>query len=97
MIPNASSVAYRTGKKILETSGKWAYGLEIPKHSMAMEFTLAGIEVEKEYTIGSDWALKFLPRWHFLRRTMSKLKKIGINPDEYMQGYLLVTIGKVKV
>lgn len=94
MIPNASSIAYRVGKKILEDAGKWQYGRETPRHSLAMEFTLAGIEVEKEYTIGVDWALKFLPRWHYLRRVIKKMQGQDFELNNMMQGYLLVTVGK---
>lgn len=94
MIPNAASIPYRIGKQIMEENGTWEYGLEIPKHSMAKEFTLAGIEVEKEYTIGTEWALKFLTPKHYLRKTFAKLQKQGIELDDLMQGYLLVTIGR---
>lgn len=94
MIPNASSVPYRLGKEIKENAGTWAYGLETPKHSLASEFTEAGIKVEKEYTIGTDWALRFLDKKHPLRKMFEKMLKNNINLDEYMQGYLLVTIGR---
>lgn len=93
MIPNASSIPYRVGKQIMEEKGTWEYGLEIPKHSFAKEFTAAGILVEKEYTIGTEWALKFLPPKHFIRKFFARMQKQGINLDQIMQGYLLVTIG----
>lgn len=94
LIPNASSVPYRIGKKIKEENGSWSYGRETPKHSLAAEFSQAGIKVEKEYTIGSEWALKFLPPKHPVKKMYEKLIKDNINLDEYMQGYLLVTIGR---
>lgn len=94
MIPNASSLPYRVGKQILEDSNKWEYGLEIPKHSLSKEFSEAGILVEKEYTIGTEWALKFLPKRHYIRKFFKKLTKAGFDLDNIMQGYLLVTIGK---
>lgn len=94
MIPNKASVPYRVGKKIMEDGGTWEYGLETPKHSMAFEFEEAGIEVIKEYTIGTEWALKFLPKEHYIRKFFTKLKKDGIDLDDLMQGYLIVTIGK---
>lgn len=93
MIPNASSIPYRVGKNILENTGKWEYGLETPKHSIAEEFALSGIRVEKEYTIGTEWALKFLPPKHYVRKMFDKLKRDGFDLDQFMQGYLLVTIG----
>lgn len=92
MIPNASSVPYRVGKKIMEENGKWEYGLEVPKHSLALEVTLAGIQVEREYTIGTEWAARFLPETHYLKKCIEKLMR-EVNLDEDMQGYLLVTIG----
>ena len=94
MIPNASSIPYRVGKQIMENNGTWEYGMEIPKHSFREEFTKAGITVEKEYTIGSEWAQKFLPKKHFIKKFFAKLEKDGYNLDDLMQGYLLVTIGK---
>ncbi len=93
MIPNASSIPYRVGKQIMEEEGTWEYGLEIPKHSFSEEFTRAGITVEKEYTIGTEWAMRFLPKKHYVRKFFSKLEKQGYNLDGFMQGYLLVTIG----
>ena len=94
MIPNASSIPYRVGKQLMENEGTWEYGLEIPKHSFKEEFSRAGITVEKEYTIGSEWAQRFLPKRHYIRRFFAKLEKDGYNLDDLMQGYLLVTIGK---
>lgn len=94
MIPNASSIPYRIGKQLMENEGTWEYGLEIPKHSFKEEFSRAGITVEKEYTIGSEWAQRFLPKRHYIRKFFAKLEKDGYNLDDLMQGYLLVTIGK---
>ena len=94
MIPNASSIPYRVGKRIMENNGTWEYGLEIPKHSFKEEFVRAGITVEREYTIGSEWAQRFLPKRHYIRKFFAKLEKNGYDLDDLMQGYLLVTIGK---
>lgn len=94
MIPNSASIPYRVGKQIMEDSGVWKYGLEIPKHSLKEEFTKAGIEVEREYTIGTEWAYGFLPDRHYIRQFFDKLMKDGYDLDKYMQGYLLVTVGK---
>lgn len=96
MIPNASSIPYRVGKEIMENNGSWEYGLEIPKHSFKEEFVKAGITVEREYTIGSKWAQRFLPKRHYVRNFFLKLEKDGFDLDSLMQGYLLVTIGKCK-
>lgn len=94
MIPNAASIPYRAGKQIMEQQGTWKYGLEIPKHSMAEEFVRAGISIEREYTIGTQWAQNFLPKKHYVRKFFARLEKDGYNLDDFMQGYLLVTIGK---
>lgn len=94
LIPNASSVPYRIGKQIKETKGTWEYGLEIPKHSLKEEFIKAGIDVEAEYTIGTECALTLLPKYHFVKIFYKLLKRAGYNLDDYMQGFLLVTIGK---
>lgn len=93
MIPNSASISYRIGKELLEKSGKWEYGLETPRHTLIKEFSLAGIEVEREYTIGTEWALSFLPARHYLSKSIRKLCKEGADLDDMMQGYLLVTIG----
>ena len=94
MIPNASSVPYRVGKQIMEENGTWEYGFEKPRHSLANEFIKAGITNVREYTIGTEWALNFLPKKHYVRKYYEKLLKDGYNLDEMMQGYLLVTIGE---
>lgn len=93
MVPNSASISYRIGKLLLEKDEKWEYGLETPRHTLVQEFLLAGIKVEKEYTIGTEWALKFLPAKHYLKKTFEKIQNQGFNLDNMMQGYLLVTIG----
>lgn len=94
MIPNASSVPYRVGKAIMEENGTWAYGRETPKSSMIPEFLDAGIKVVNEYSIGSQWALNFLPEKHYLRKAYNRLLADGVDLDSMMQGYILVTIGE---
>lgn len=96
MIPNAASIAYRTGKAMMEQQGIWSYGLELPQYSLGSEFERAGIHNVREYTIGAEHALMFLPQEHYLRKAlqlwMMESKQYGIN-DICGQGYLLVTIG----
>ena len=93
MVPNASSLPYRIGKAIMEENETWSWGLEIPKHSMAGEFSCAGIAVKKEYSIGTKWGLRFLPKNHYLNDIFERMHADGFNLDEFMQGYLVVTIG----
>ena len=96
MIPNASSIAYRTGKAILEKHNLWQFGLELPQYSLSSEFEQAGITNIREYTIGAEHALMFLPDGHYLKIAMQKwlteCRELGIE-DLCGQGYLLVTIG----
>lgn len=93
MVPNAASLPYRIGKKILEDNGKWGYGLEIPQFSMIDKFIAAGYSDIQEYTIGTDHALKFLPQEHYLKNTFTKMLEEGYDLNTMWQGYLLVTIG----
>lgn len=96
MIPNAASIAYRTGKALMEKHNVWQYGLELPQYSLCSEFEKAGIANVKEYTIGAEHALMFLPTGHYLREALIQwiieCKELGME-DLCGQGYLLVTIG----
>lgn len=92
IIPNAASIAYRTGKWMMETKGTWNYGMELPQYTLIDEFIEAGFEIEKEYTIGVEAAFNFLPKRHYLRKAMEKWAKEDLE-DICGQGYLLVTIG----
>ncbi len=94
MIPNSSSLPYRIGKAIMEKNETWPYGLEIPKNSMAGEFSCANITVTREYSIGTKWAYGFLPKDHYVREFFEKMSSDGFVLDDFMQGYLLVTIGR---
>lgn len=93
MVPNAASLPYRIGKKIMEDNNTWEYGLEIPQFSLREEFMEAGYYNIKEYTIGTEHALNFLPQNHYLRNTVMRLLSDNFSLDNIGQGYLLVTIG----
>lgn len=93
MIPNANSVPYRIGKSLQEKSGDWQYGQELPQSSMITEFIEAGYQDVREYTIGLDDALSFLPKEHYMRVAFEKWFSEN-NNDLFGQGYLLVTLGK---
>lgn len=94
IIPNASSIAYRTGKSMMENEGTWNYGMELPQYTLGSEFNQAGLEIISEYTIGAEHALEFLPPKHYLRKALQRW--LNENPCEDIcgQGYLLVTTGK---
>lgn len=94
MIPNSSSIAYRIGKEIMEKNGSWQWGLEIPRKTLVREYRKAGYKNIREYSIGSEWALRFLPEGHYLKETINRLIKEDYDLDGMMQGYLLVTIGE---
>lgn len=93
LVPNASCLAYRVGKALMEQKGTWAYGFEEPAYSLAKQFRSAGFPVIKEYTVGKLHALEFLPRWHPLRLLLKRIFASGLLKDDAGQGYLLVTIG----
>lgn len=94
IIPNAASIAYRTGKAMMEQKGSWSYGLELPQYSLQGEFASAGFGVLKEYTIGAEHALNFLPKKFWLRKAMTRWLKENPTGDDCGQGYLLVTVGE---
>lgn len=94
MVPNSASLAYHMGKNMMEEAETWEYGKELPQNSLKDEFFEAGYSDIREYSIGSEHALNFLPKKHPLRKVLLKLIKSGINLDIYHQGYLLVTLGK---
>lgn len=93
LIPNAASIAYRTGKAMMERQGTWEYGKETPQYTMVSEFEEAGFENVREYTIGEVHALSFLPKRHYLRKALEKWIKENACEDNCAQGYLLVTVG----
>lgn len=94
MVPNASSLAYRVGKSILEKEGRWEYGVENPLYTQKDEFIEAGYKVIKEYTIGAEHSLNFLPKNHPLKKSINNWLKSNLCDDNAGQGYLLVTIGE---
>ncbi len=95
LIPNAASLGYRMGKGLKERNGTWMYGREIPQYSMIRDFEQAGYNVTDEYTIGEKNAVNFLPKDHYLRKTLEKwFSEMDLCGDNCGQGYLLVTIGE---
>ena len=93
IIPNAASLAYRVGKALQENNATWEYGLELPQYSLIEEFNKAGFKIDKEYTIGAEHALNFLPQKHYLRKALEKWIRENPCEDICGQGYLLVTVG----
>jgi malonyl-CoA O-methyltransferase len=98
IVPNASSLAYRIGKKNLETEGNWKYGCETPIQSLREDFEAADIHLIKEYSVGVRHASQFLPTKHPLRQCLENWfgNKSENEMKEYNQGYLLIGIGTVR-
>lgn len=94
MVPNAASIAYRTGKEIMEKEGTWQYGIEMPLYTQIPDFIEAGYNVLDEYTIGAENALNFLSDKNPLKRVLKDWINNSITEDDCHQGYLLVTIGE---
>ena len=59
LVPNAGSLPYRVGKDLMEREGRWRYGIETPKFTMADDFRRAGLRNIAEHTVGSWHALEF--------------------------------------
>lgn len=96
LVPNAHSLAYRLGKYLAEKNKTWQYGLEIPQESLKEQFEKAGFINVREYTIGDEHALDFLPKDHYLYIAL-KQWMLDMEEEERKtcgQGYLLVTIGE---
>lgn len=94
MVPNAASIAYRTGKEIMEKNGTWQYGLEMPLYTQIPDFTAAGYKIKAEYTIGAEHALNFLDCNNPLYGAIKSWLHENVTDDDCHQGYLLVTIGE---
>lgn len=94
LIPNAHCLAYRAGKQLAEEKGTWIWGLEMPQSTLMDDFKNAGYENIKEYTIGEEHALNFLPEDHYLRVAISRWFNDKKNISNWGQGYLLVTDAK---
>lgn len=100
LVPNAASIPYRIGKWHQEQTGKWQYGYEDPKYTVAPFFEKANLHGVREYTVSWKHALKFMSfdgatalrglfeQWYdsLSERDMKMLT----------QGYLLVTVGSKK-
>jgi SAM-dependent methyltransferase len=95
LVPNAACLAYRLGKEQQETEGTWPYGIETPQISLSADFNAAGMKVIAEKSIGCGQGLSFLPHNDPLRKILTQRFALlpPHQPDEWNQGYLLMTIG----
>lgn len=97
MVPNACSVPYRIWKEELERENRWPYGIEMPQKTLYEDFAKAGYRDIKEYTIGFEYALHYLPKEHYVRKAFENILESGFPINDWGQGYLLVTIGRADV
>ena len=97
MVPNADSVPYRMWKERLEREDQWPYGIETPLKTLQEDFLRAGYGGIKEYTIGFEYALNYLPEEHYVRKAFQSMLENGYKVDDWGQGYLLVTIARADV
>jgi len=97
LVPNAASIPYRLGKWHQEEIGKWQYGYEDPKYTVAHFFEKANLKNVRESTVSWDHALNFMSfdGAPDLRRLFEKWYATLCEEDHKMlnQGYLLVTVG----
>jgi SAM-dependent methyltransferase len=99
LVPSAESVFYRWGKKIAEDTNRWPYGREIPRETMQSVFESAGIEVVFEKRIMPECSASFLAYVDSVipQRAAEWLDGLpDTDPLRKSQGYLLLTVGKVK-
>jgi malonyl-CoA O-methyltransferase len=96
LVPNASCVPYRLGKRAQEVAGAWPYGLEMPLLSLRADYEAAGIRFVREFTVGAKHALGFMStELESLHRDMAQ----AFDPihesilADWNQGYLLLSIG----
>ncbi|HAV64934.1 MAG TPA: hypothetical protein DCY13_21505 [Verrucomicrobiales bacterium] len=100
LVPNARSLAYRLGKWDQEKGGRWKYGYEDPKFTLAHLFARAGLTETREFTVGARHSLNFLdttelaPARNLLGRFLKELPPA--QSEQLAQGYLLGTVGWVK-
>ena len=97
LVPNARAMAYRLGKWDQEQGGRWPYGYEDPKHSLAHLFARAGLQAVREFSVGPLHALNFLDDARFAPAREALAAFMQQLPAEQLQqldqGYLLGTVG----
>jgi len=97
LVPNANSLMYRVGKWQQENTGRWQWGREDAKGTMAPYFQQAGLLEVSERSVGIQHSLRFLDpeqRMAFESVIAEFLDDISrAEAEQLNQGYLLVTEG----
>jgi SAM-dependent methyltransferase len=96
LVPNERSVFYRFGKHLMEASGVWPFGRELPRATLVPTYQAAGLKQIREFTIVPEEVPLFLRRtdpgmYALVSDWWGKLAP-G-DPVLQHQGYLLVTVG----
>jgi hypothetical protein len=97
LVPNAQCVFYRFGKATAERRGRWPYGFELPRLSLADAFHRAGMTEVEESTVWSEWSPRFLG--YYDADVASDVEAwwrelAADDPVRRTQGYLLATVGR---
>ncbi|MBV9464136.1 MAG: class I SAM-dependent methyltransferase [Verrucomicrobiae bacterium] len=88
LVPNASSLPYRFGKKILEQAGRWKWGHERPLATLRPHCVAAGLACVEETSVGLLHSLEFL-RDAGLERLADELRPGLLEAGDWGNGYLL--------
>jgi hypothetical protein len=96
LVPYAGCVFYRLGKYLAETAGKWPYGREIPRSTLAPVFQEAGLSDVREFPVWNEWGPRLLGLTDKdlqirVQRWWDSLP--ADDPAKADQGYLLLTVG----
>lgn len=105
LIPYANSALYRLGKAVLELLGRWPYGVEVPRRTLADVVPEEGV-LKQEYTIGFLSILfdayKFLgplkrplrALWRWSVRLLGRERFLQLDRflSKIFGGYLLVSV-----
>lgn len=100
LVPSARCLFYRLGKQLAEAKGRWPYGRELPRSSLQSVFERAGLHRVREYSIWPEWGPKMLGATDrafqiFVEKWWASLPDADVVKAD--QGYLLLTVGYVKL
>lgn len=97
-VPNAKCLLYRTWKYVLESIGKWQYGIEVPIVSLENQFKDAGLNLAEEFSTGFEDALG---QFRSFKETQTATDLINLfynsvsdEEKRLFEGYLVCSIGE---